>query len=771
MTTPIEPQGGATVGSPAQTPEKTGTTPAHAPRGLSLFVKLAIVILSLVVGSITLLAFYLSSRQLDDLRVRLDAKASTYGRLVSKQVEPAVAFNDLQTAREIFDSVAQDTDIDALTLFTDKGASLYARGVGSVEMTPARLAASSPELVDQAERVASVVPVVSLEGPRGVLVVEVSKRRLGESRRTVLTHAGVAALLTMVVGGFGAYLIARSLARRLEAMATVADKVAAGDLDQGPVDVGGSRDEIGRLGVAINAMLNQIRALFAQIRESAQKEQERLEGLVAARTAELATRNVEMRRVLDNVGQGVFSLDANGHMSRERSAIVERWFGAAPQDASFAAYLTAVSPRLGQWFALGWESVTENILPLEVSLDQLPKRMDVGDRNLELDYRPVTREDGALECVLVVVSDVTAEMERERAEAGEREMTRLFSRLIADRAGTVEFFSEARTLVNDIVRPTTDAAVRKRALHTLKGNAGIFGLDTWAAYCHGLEDILSERGALTELELAAMNKRWQEVSDKVQTLVSGTGAHVEIPNDEYDALVEMIESAVPHAEIRQAVSSFRLEPAETRLRRIGEQATALAGRLQKAPLEVHVEANGLKLEPLVWAEFWSAAVHVVRNAVDHGLETPEEREELGKTEPATLHLRTHLNSQRFTVEFADNGRGIDWEKVAGRAKAMGLPVTDDSDLATALFAEGFTTRETVSEMSGRGVGLPIVRAACRKLGGDVEIDSELGKGTTFRFVWPAHVVSGGFRRSARVLHQPPISSKRWRPSQAPSAGT
>jgi two-component system chemotaxis sensor kinase CheA len=161
---------------------------------------------------------------------------------------------------------------------------------------------------------------------------------------------------------------------------------------------------------------------------------------------------------------------------------------------------------------------------------------------------------------------------------------------------------------------------------------------------------------------------------------------------------------------------------------------------------------------------------VVRNAIDHGIETADERAAMGKTEAAQLALRTRLNSQRFTVEFADNGRGIDWRKVAQRAQTLGLPADTPSDLTAALFTEGLSTLEVVSEVSGRGVGLAIARSACQNLGGEVEVDSELGKGTTIRFVWPAHVVSGGFRRSALVLHQPPIASRPRRSSQIPSAG-
>lgn len=709
-------------------------------RGLSIFVKLAIVILSLVAGSVCILTFYLSSRQIEELRTDLNGKAATYGHLVAKQVESAVAFNDQQTAREVFESVAQDPDIEALALFGAAGDVLYGRGVVSPELSAPKEPAQNAQLVAQDSRVAAVVPVVSLEGPRGTLVLEVSTRRLLESRRAVLKRAAVAGLVAMALGALGAYAIARTIARRLGAMAVVADKVAAGDLDQGPVDEGGPRDEIGRLATAINFMLGQIRALVGQIRESAQKEQERLEGLVAVRTNELHTRNAEMRSVLDNVGQGFFSLDATGRMSRERSAIVEKWFGTPPEDAAFSTYLGQVAPKSGQWFALAWESVTDGILPLEVALDQLPKRFQVEARHFELDYRPIVSETGELERVLVVVSDITALLDRERAEAGERELSRLFSRLIADRAGFLEFFAEARELVDDIVSPATVHADLKRALHTLKGNAGIYGLESLAALCHRMEDAFAERGSLTPGELSELSQRWLDISGKVRAFVSESDGRVEIHDEEYEKILRMVERGAPRAQIRQMILEWRLESTESRLSRIAEQATALADRLGKGPIEVRIESNEIKLNPEVWREFWGAAVHIVRNAVDHGLEAAGERAELGKEEAARLDLRTSISGNRFTIEFADNGRGIDWSRVEQKALSLGLPCGSQSELFEALFVDGVSTRETVSETSGRGIGLSAARAACAKWGGHVEVESAAGEGTTFRFVWPTSVL-------------------------------
>jgi two-component system chemotaxis sensor kinase CheA len=201
------------------------------------------------------------------------------------------------------------------------------------------------------------------------------------------------------------------------------------------------------------------------------------------------------------------------------------------------------------------------------------------------------------------------------------------------------------------------------------------------------------------------------------------------------------------------ILAWRLEPTRIRLRRIAEQAEALAARLGKGPIAVDIESNELRLAPERWASFWSAAVHVVRNAIDHGLGDPEARS-LAKQAGGRLVLRTRLQDDAFTIEFSDNGRGIAWDAVKRKAASLGLPTRTRADLVQALFADGLSTRDSVTDVSGRGIGLGAARSACQELGGTVEVESEEGQGTTIRFVWPAKSLSASVARSLRPSRPP-----------------
>jgi chemotaxis protein histidine kinase CheA len=202
------------------------------------------------------------------------------------------------------------------------------------------------------------------------------------------------------------------------------------------------------------------------------------------------------------------------------------------------------------------------------------------------------------------------------------------------------------------------------------------------------------------------------------------------------------------------VTDWRTERAEERLRRFGEQARALATRTGKGTLAVEVGKESVRLVREAWAPFWANFTHVVRNAVYHGLEGPDERRIAGKREESTLTLSVSRSGPDFVVESRDDGRGIDWDAIADKARRAGLRAETQEDLVTALFHDGVTTAQEVSDVAGRGVGLGAVKQEVTRLGGHIVVESERGRGTTFQFWIPARSVSRSLR-SIRPSAPPP----------------
>jgi len=469
-----------------------------------------------------------------------------------------------------------------------------------------------------------------------------------------------------------------------------------------------------------------------------------LEKKVEAATSEIRERNRDMRVVLDNVRQGLVTIGADATLSSEHSAALEEWFGPYEAGDGFGAYLAKSCPKLGAWFDLSWETVSDGFLPLELAIDQLPSKASFGGRHFAFEYEPVLDADDELEKMLVVVSDVTADVERAEAESLQREILSVFERILNDRVGFEEFYEEAGRLLES-ARSTRgeDWGLTKRSIHTVKGNAGVFGIESVVELCHTLEDRIAE-GETDDLDewFEALDARWNALSETIDRMLGNQGQDtVLMTGAEYEKILRLAVEGADHADIAKGLVDLKLEPTEQRLGRFVEQARALAQRLEKGDLEVAVDGDGMRLERERFADFWASFTHVLRNAIDHGLETPDERREIGKSDKGRLELRTYEQDSRFVVEVSDDGRGIDWERVRAKAEELGLPNQDEQDLVEALFASGLSTREAVSTTSGRGVGLAAVRQACDELGGEVDVDSEPGRGTVVRFSFPLTVTA------------------------------
>jgi two-component system chemotaxis sensor kinase CheA len=471
-----------------------------------------------------------------------------------------------------------------------------------------------------------------------------------------------------------------------------------------------------------------------------------LEKIVAARTRALDDRTRDMSRVLDNVDQGLFTVGLDGQMSAEHSRILDTWLGAPPASANLFEYIAPFDDNFTAQLRLGWDELASGMMPLEVTLFQLPARLAIGDRHLRFRYQTIGSGD-IPEMMLVVISDVTAEVARERAELHRRELVAAFERFAKDRNGFIEFYEEAEELVRGLAAGGTETVTEiYRRVHTLKGNTALFGVDSVATYCHDLETRMLEDGTgPTAAERTELTTRWRAFVGRIDALL-GTSRDrpLEITRDDLDRVISALRTSQPPADIERMIEAWRLEPVARRFERVAEQAQRLARQLGKE-ITVGVDDRGPRLEPTRWSPFWAAFVHAVRNAIDHGIEEPDDRVAAGKPRQARLELVSSVEDGALVIEIRDDGRGIDWERVRDRARTAGLPHDTREQLLDALFADGFSTRDEVSETSGRGVGLAVLRAVAVDSGGTVAMISEPGRGTSVRFRFPLDRLSDAER--------------------------
>jgi len=550
------------------------------------------------------------------------------------------------------------------------------------------------------------------------------------------------------------------MSRRVRSIASAATAVAHGDFGVGlaPED---SSDEIGSLGRAFNSMVSQLRSLMEQIRKQAHEQQERLEGLVRARTEELAVRNRDLRLVMDNVDQGFVTVDRDGYLSDERSRRIEDWFGVPHAGQTLWGYLDAVAPGFGTRVKFGFEQLTDGFLPIDVALEQIPSRFTVAGRHHTLTFQPIESATGEIANALVIVTDATAVVERERSQEDQRETASLVAKLVSDPSAIEDFLRDARETVTKIDRREGGPTEFGRAVHTLKGNSSMFGLSSIARACHELEEQLAEGVSPRTVSISALVAAFRRMETKLLPLLDGLAVGgTRLHEEDRQELMRAIRETAPHAVLEQIVRNWALERVDIRLARAAEHLKDLAARLGKGPVAVHVESERIRVEGDQWRVFWTELAHVLRNVVDHGIEPPSERTALGKPATAPIHLRAFARAGDLVIEVEDHGRGISWDQVRERALALGILKRKDSpraELVQALFHDGLSTAEEVTHTSGRGLGLSAIRAAVVRRGGRVEVDSEPGRGTRFSFVWPlaARGASNPFPPASPVRRNPP----------------
>ena len=185
------------------------------------------------------------------------------------------------------------------------------------------------------------------------------------------------------------------------------------------------------------------------------------------------------------------------------------------------------------------------------------------------------------------------------------------------------------------------------------------------------------------------------------------------------------------------LTSWMNEPIVRSFERLGNHAQGLARRLGKGELAIAIaDTSRVRIDAARWAPFWAAMVHAVRNAVDHGFEPSAVRIAAGKPEHGQLALRAERSPGRLAITIADDGGGIDWAAVRAKATRLGLPADTQDALVSALFADGVSTREEATELSGRGVGLAALREVVVALGGTIDVLSPAGGGTRFVSTFP-----------------------------------
>ncbi len=509
--------------------------------------------------------------------------------------------------------------------------------------------------------------------------------------------------------------------------------------------------------------------------ERAKKENACLEAKVKERTKEVGD-------ILDNVGQSILTVSEDLIVNPEYSLTSEEIFEQKPAGISVEKLLYQTEE--GETTFKDWANFVfgdDRLIDMDGLIDIADKEITitVGEKNkiIHAEYRPIYEEGSEkVKKIMLVLTDITQQKEMEAQNAKEREEHEQVVKILRDQDSFFSFLNDSKTIIQDAERILEKLMEEEmdhtplinelfRGMHTIKGTAAVFSIHNVSLLAHDIENTFNDirqKKEKIEPELTEdLREKIQKLFDNLEGVVTtlgqlvgesfGTGHKVvKVKEEKITSFRKLLEDAKASDSIRKELTQgFRdllKVPIGRAFRKFPEMAQLTAEKLGKA---VHLEVIGgdLEIEKEIEDILSAPMTHIIRNSVDHGIEDPSGRAMMEKPETGSVIVDCKLEENHVVIRIKDDGKGIDPEVIKKLVLKKGfMPEAEvaklsDQEAIFLIFHPGFSSKEETTDLSGRGVGMDVVRTEVEKCGGTVELESEVMKGTTITLRIPESIQS------------------------------
>ncbi len=479
-------------------------------------------------------------------------------------------------------------------------------------------------------------------------------------------------------------------------------------------------------------------------------------------------RTESIKVLLDNTGQGFLTFRDNYQIDPLYSKACQVFFSDPLEEKNALELLTSGSEITDeQGIREMLDMVFDGATSIELFTDILPEELKVDGKILKTEYRmipPVGTETQYR--VMVILTDITRERELSEQLRQDEERKEVIVKIAIDKQGFIEFVNEMNGQFDELAEAVSlpaqkvDPNALFRIIHTIKGGSGSYALKPVTEKAHHIESILDDyRSGAKQLDNSSqetlktetkdLETRFRNILESYSDVIStdelkSKDRIFQVTNSKLERLQAFLKDVVPNNQqgnLENEFEVFNRQPVAPILRRYKRTAEDLAVRLSKS---VQINLSGLDTEISMtkFDRLFGTLIHLVRNCVDHGLEEPGVRSVVGKPSSGQIDINVHNEADRLQIKISDDGKGIDAGQIRKAAIAKGIiseveaSFLGEQESLSLIFHAGFSTAKQVSDVSGRGVGMDAIKVVVAELGGNIEIRTKVGEGTTFAVAVP-----------------------------------
>jgi len=369
-------------------------------------------------------------------------------------------------------------------------------------------------------------------------------------------------------------------------------------------------------------------------------------------------------------------------------------------------------------------------------------------KHIQLDFRPIYQEDckRKIDKVIMIASDKTHELKLQKQLEMDKENTQFITTCLQNPLDFVDLLDDSYNLLESYpIIKGEDQGELFRKFHTLKARYGQFGAKKLAYFINEIETNIS-KGQKDKLdfhvsrfdnELQIFIKNHRLIIEASNKFLADEGNAIH-PNAMMEKIINSKSLEDLHIDI---YNEYILASLKAKFNRYKNLVDEIAKGQGKA-IDIEISGDEVKVDTNKYSNFISTSIHLFRNMVDHGIETEDERIEKTKPQRGSIKVEFKNNGDTFIIQMADDGGGIDPERIKNKVLEKGLKTKEDlenlkdSDLVDMIFLPGFSTKEEVTDFSGRGVGMDAVREEVERLGGTISVSSKVDEGTKFTIKLP-----------------------------------